>query len=113
MNARDLLERLIENGMPAVRLGPGVTHAVMAGPVEVAAASRADEPFFRARWRERVGSSPQPYLLLADEPETAGKLRVLGPTRPDEAVHVIEANCSGRPCNGRRESSTRWMRCGD
>ena len=91
MNARDLLDRLIENGMPAARPGPGVARAVVAGRLEVAAASRADERFLRARWRERVGNLPQPYLLLADEPETAGKLRVLGPTRPDGAVHVVEA----------------------
>lgn len=91
MNARDLLDRLIDNGMMAARPGPGVTRSAMAGPVEVAAARRADERFLRARWRERVGNSPQPYLLLADEPETPGKLRVLGPNRADGAVHVVEA----------------------
>lgn len=91
MNARDLLDRLIEDGMPTARPGPGVTRAVIVGPVEVAAATQAGDGFLRARWKERVRNSPQPYVLLADEPETPGKLRVLGPSDPDGTFQVVDA----------------------
>ncbi|MCY3930225.1 MAG: hypothetical protein OXH70_00745 [Acidobacteria bacterium] len=92
MNARDLLDRLIENGMPAARPGPGVTTAVIAGPVEVAAASRADERWLRARWKERFGNTPRLYLLLANELDgPPGRVSVLGPSRPDAAVQIVEA----------------------
>ena len=91
-NVDSLLDRLAGKGLPKPGApGPGVRRALVVGPVEVAASTGADESYLRARWRERVGNAPQPYLLLADDPEgPPGRVRVLGPSRPDAAVQVVD-----------------------
>ena len=45
----------------------------------------------RARWRERVGNRPVSYLLVADDPERSGWLRVLGPASVDAPIRSVDA----------------------
>lgn len=93
MNALAVIDRLADSGSRSPsKLGPGVLRAVVVGPVEVAAARQAGDPWLRARWKERVGNTPQPYLLLADERDDApGRVCALGPSRSDTAVQVVDA----------------------
>ena len=50
----------------------------------------------RARWRERVGNSPVSYLVVADDPDRAGWLRVLGPASVDSPVRSVDASALAR-----------------
>ncbi len=50
----------------------------------------------RARWRERVGNRPVSYLLVADDPDRSGWLRVLGPASVDSPVRSVDASALAR-----------------
>ena len=50
----------------------------------------------RARWRERVGNRPVSYLLVADDPERSGWLRVLGPASVEGPVRSVDAAALAR-----------------
>lgn len=92
MNATSLLDRLLETGAgrptPA---GPGASRAVAVNNVEMAVADRCTDTFMRARWRERVGNTSRSYLLLADDAERAGRVRVLGPSSAKAAIRSVDA----------------------
>ncbi len=49
--------------------------------VEYARASAAEEPKLRASWKRRQGGGATPLVLVADDPEQQGYLRILGPQR--------------------------------
>ena len=50
----------------------------------------------RARWRERVGNRPVSYLLVADDPDRSGWLRVLGPASVDSPIRSVDASALAR-----------------
>ena len=92
LNAGTLLERLSEGGVGRpVRAGPGASRAVVVGDIEVAVTEVATTRNLRARWRERVRNTSKSYLLLADEPEPAGRVRVLGPSSPTGVIRSVDA----------------------
>ena len=45
----------------------------------------------RARWKERVRGSAIPYLLIADDPQHAGRIRVLGPSHGNRPIQSASA----------------------
>ena len=81
MTASDLLDHVIAQGLSVPRAArPGITRILAIGPIEVAEAERSSDTFMRARWRERVAGTAIPYLVIADDPSSRDRLRVLGPT---------------------------------
>lgn len=69
------------NGISASRLINGVEYAHAAG---------IDERKMRAAWKRRRGGGAVPLLLIADDPDGEGRLRVLGP-QPEGPVRRIRA----------------------
>ena len=92
MTASTLLDQLTERGI-AHPLGPrpGATRAIVVGTIEIAECQRASDTFMRARWRQRVGGSPARYLLIADDPQHANRVRVLGPARGDSPIRSVDS----------------------
>ena len=93
MNAAELLSHLVARG--AARQAPtrvGTASAVNVSGFEVAAVSDPSERSMRARWRERVGNRPVSYLLVADDPERSGWVRVLGPASADAPIGAVDAS---------------------
>ncbi len=106
MNASQLLDQLLERGTARpVPPRAGAARAAAVNGIEVAQAARSADGYLRARWRERVGNTGRPYLLVADDPPCPGRVRVLGPTsargpvRPVDAKLLAEAveRAAGRP----------------
>ena len=60
------------------------------GPIEVGESERPSDTFMRARWKERVGGAATPYLLIADDPQHAGRIRVLGPTAGNRPILSVD-----------------------
>ena len=90
MNAAGLLSYLVAHGI--ARAGPardGTGAVVVLRGLEVAVAVDSSERRMRARWRERVGSRPVSYLLVADDPKRSGWLCVLGPASVDAPVRSV------------------------
>ena len=97
MNAAELLNHLVERGtgrQAPDRLRTGGVVAV--NGFEVAAALDPGESSMRARWRERVGRTAASYLLVADDPERPGALRVLGPASVDSPIRSVEGAALAR-----------------
>ena len=69
------------NGVSTSRLVNGVEYAHMA---------TVDERRMRAAWKRRRAGGAVPLLLIADDPEDEGRLRVLGP-QPEGPVRRIRA----------------------
>ena len=61
------------------------------GPIEIARAERPNDTFMRARWKERVGGTATPYLVIADDPQHPGRVRVLGPTAGNRPIQSVNA----------------------
>lgn len=57
----------------------GIAAARLVNGVEYAVATRVDERSLRRSWTARRKGGPTPLVLIADDPEGAGMLRVLGP----------------------------------
>ena len=92
MTASTLLDNLTEQGAARpLPPRPGATRAIAVGAIEVAEAQRASERFMRARWKERVRGSATPYLLIADDPEHPGRVRVLGPAHGNRPIQSVSA----------------------
>ena len=91
MNASELLQHLAQVGLARARSArPGIVQAMAIGSIEVAVAERPSDTFMRARWKESVGGTATPYLVIADDPQHPGRVRVLGPTlgnRPIQSVN--------------------------
>ena len=97
MNAVELLSHLVSRGRgrrASTRVGTGGVIAVRG--FEVAVALDPSERGMRARWRERVGNRPVSYLLVADDPERSGWLRVLGPASVDAPIRSVDASALAR-----------------
>ena len=59
----------------------GVPQSRLVNDIEFGRAASADERKIRASWKRRQGGGPTPLLLIADDPEGEGRVRVLGPQR--------------------------------
>ncbi|MEJ7798734.1 MAG: hypothetical protein WKF42_09565 [Solirubrobacteraceae bacterium] len=83
MNAAELLDGL--GALPGARDagadGNGIVASRLLNGVEYAHASALEESRLRSAWRQRQGGAATPLVLLADDPEQPGFLRVLGPQR--------------------------------
>ena len=87
MSAFGLFQHLVHAGLARPRsTGPGIVRAVALGPIEIALSERPSDTFMRARWRERVGGAAIPYVLIADDPQHPGRIRVLGPTSANRPI---------------------------
>ena len=92
MTASALLDHLATQGLGKPRSSrPGTTRALAIGPIEIAEAKRSSDTFMRARWRERVAGSATPYLVIADDPQGRGRVRVLGPTLANRPIVSVSA----------------------
>ena len=97
MNAVEMLNHLVSRGtarQAAARAGTG--GVVVVGSFEVAVALDSSDRSMRARWRDRVGNRPVSYLLVADDPERSGRLRVLGPALVDAPIRSVDAPALAR-----------------
>ncbi|MCC6222407.1 MAG: hypothetical protein IT201_02830 [Thermoleophilia bacterium] len=92
MNASELLAAL--GGIPGARRLPGdasaVAESALVAGVWIARASSADERGLRRAWRDRSRGSPDPLLVVADDPEDEGAVRALGPLRADGPLRLVE-----------------------
>ena len=92
MIAGELFDSLLARGV-AREAEPraGALRSVVVGGVELAIAGQPSERNMRARWRERVGSTGTPYLLIADRSERQGSVVVLGLSSADAPIRVVSA----------------------
>ena len=91
MNAAELLSHLVTRGQARrAPARPGTGGVVIASGFEVAVALDPSDRSMRARWRERVGNKPVSYLLVADDPERSGWLRVLGPASAEAPIRSVD-----------------------
>jgi hypothetical protein len=83
VNAADVLESVA--ALPGAREsgagGSGIVASHLLNGVEYARASAIEEPKLRASWKRRQGGGATPLVLVADDPEQPGYVRVLGPQR--------------------------------
>jgi hypothetical protein len=68
----------------------GISASRLVNGVEYAHAATMDERRLRAAWKRRWGGGAVPLLLISDDPEGDGQLRVLGP-QPEGPVRKIRA----------------------
>lgn len=97
MRARGFVGDLVARGV--ARSGPersGTEGVAILQGLEVAVAVDPREGSMRARWRDRVGNSPVSYLLVADDPDRPGWLKVLGPASVDAPIRSVEAAALAR-----------------
>ena len=94
VNAAGFLNHLLAGGVAKpVPTRVGTAGVVVVRGFEVAAAVDCPgERSMRARWRERVGNRPVSYLLVADDPDRSGWLRVLGPASVDSPIRSVDAS---------------------
>ena len=59
----------------------GVPQSRVVNDIEFGRAASSDERKIRASWKRRQGGGATPLLLIADDPEDEGRVRVLGPQR--------------------------------
>lgn len=91
VNSGELLARLVERGIAReVEPRQGARRAVRFQHIEVAVAEASGERFMRARWRERVGTTPICYLLVVDDAERSGNVVVLGPSSHQEPLRSLD-----------------------
>lgn len=91
MNASELFEGLAAiRGSREAGSGDSVVASRLVGGVEYALARASDERKLRAAWRRRQRGGAVPLVLVADDPEGEGRLRMLGP-QPDGPVRSLEA----------------------
>jgi Eco57I restriction-modification methylase len=91
VNATELFAGLA--GLPGSRdagAANGVSASRLVNGVEYAHTASVDERKMRAAWKRRRGGGAVPLLLIADDPEDEGRLRVLGP-QPEGPVRRIRA----------------------
>ena len=91
MNASDLLDDLIIQGLARPRASrTGMLRVASVGPIEIGVAKRASPTFMRARWKEGAGGTATPYIVIADDPEDRGRVRVLGPSHGNRPVASVD-----------------------
>jgi Eco57I restriction-modification methylase len=59
----------------------GMPQSRVVNQIEFGRAANADERKIRASWKRRQGGGATPLLLIADDPDGDGRVRVLGPQR--------------------------------
>ena len=83
MNASEILDGLA--ALPGARDsgadGNGIIASRLLNGIEYARASAVEETKLRSSWKRRQGGGATPLVLLADDPEQPGYVRVLGPQR--------------------------------
>ena len=83
MNASEVLDGLA--ALPGARDSGADSNGIMASRllngIEYARASAVEEPKLRSSWKRRQGGGATPLVLVADDPEQPGYVRVLGPQR--------------------------------
>ena len=83
MNASEVLDGLA--ALPGAREsgadGNGIVASRLLNGIEYARASAVEEPKLRSSWKRRQGGGATPLVLVADDPEQQGFVRVLGPQR--------------------------------
>ncbi|MEJ7790976.1 MAG: hypothetical protein WKF65_03270 [Gaiellaceae bacterium] len=91
MNAKELIDALA--GVAGARRVPVQSNAVessaLVNGIEIATSISAEDRDLRRAWRARARGGPTPLLLLADDPETAGYLRALGPVKKDGPLRTV------------------------
>lgn len=102
VNAGDLLESVV--GLPEAQAVAAAeaeigASAIVAG-VEIARATISDADKLRRLWKLRNGGGATPLLLVADDPDEDGSLRVLGPVSHDEQMYVVAAESLDRLIRG-------------
>ena len=92
MNAGELFDSLITHGFARqAQARAGALRSIVVGGVELAIVGQAHERNLRARWRERVGSTGTPYLLIVDRPDVEGSVAVLGLSNADAPIRLVGA----------------------
>lgn len=83
MNAAELVEGLsaLPGAQDAGAGGNGIVASRLLNGVEYARSAAVEEPKLRASYKRRHGGGATPLVLLADDPEQTGFVRVLGPQR--------------------------------
>ncbi len=81
MNASELLVALagIDSSRDAGAGGEGVSESRLVSGIEYARAATGEEAKLRRAWRGRRGGGATPLVVVADDPDGGGTLRVLGP----------------------------------
>ena len=83
MNASEVLDGLA--ALPGARDsggdGDGIIASRLLNGIEYARVSAVEEPKLRSSWKRRQGGGATPLVLVADDPEQQGFVRVLGPQR--------------------------------
>lgn len=91
LNVNELLDDLLARGLArSAQSRTGSVRAVITGGIELAVSASSQERHLRARWRERVGSTGTPYLLVADHPAGLdGEVVALGPNSADGPLRLL------------------------
>jgi hypothetical protein len=91
VNASELFEGLAAiRGAREAGGGDGVLASRLVAGVEYALVGTSDENKLRAAWRKRHRGGAVPLVLLADDPDVHGRLRLLGP-QSDGPVRTLDA----------------------
>lgn len=106
VNASEVLDGL--TALPGARDSStgsdGIIASRLLNGIEYAHASALEEPKLRASWKRRQGGGATPLVLVADDPEQRGFVRVLGPqrdgpmrrVRTDSLLGLVERTLSVR-----------------
>ncbi len=97
MNAAELLDGLsaLPGSQDAGGDGNGIVASRLLSGVEYARSGAVDEARLRSSYKARHGGGATPLVLLADDPEQAGFVRVLGPQRDGPLRRVRAAALLG------------------
>jgi hypothetical protein len=83
VNASEVLDGL--TALPGARDsgadGNGIIASRLLNGIEYARAPAIEETKLRSSWKRRQGGGATPLVLMADDPEQQGYVRVLGPQR--------------------------------
>ncbi len=97
MNASELIDGL--TGLPGTRNaganGDAISASRLLNGIEYASALAVDEAKLRSAWKRRQGGGATPLVLVADDPEHQGFVRVLGPQREGPMRRVRGASLLG------------------